>query len=70
MSPERPIIWSPGRPATDSRKPNDGTFWGRPRDDSQTFFFKFNSEISQSYFDRLLKMYNTRTIASKKHFFH
>ena len=27
-----------------SRGPNDGTFWGRPRDVGLTCFFKFNSE--------------------------
>ena len=38
-----------------SQGPDDGTFWERPRDVGHTCFFKFNTEIYLTYFDRLLK---------------
>ena len=52
-SPERPIIWSPGRPATASRR--------RPHLEFLQICFSSKKQ---------LQMYKTRTIASKKHFFH
>ena len=55
-SPERPIIWSPGRPATGSRRRTMTSPF-------RTFEYLFFSK-------KQLQMCKTRAIASKKHFFH